>query len=264
MQTNDPYPPRFSFGNMYNDVWNGSLLGVGVSLLNPFFYAKNMRMIQAPFSIRHCFRGTVINATTSIPQAAVQITTMQLMMRALYPDKGEKDLTDTQNLLRATVAGSVSALFTVPVELIVQNIQKLKQDGYHSARICKEVVKVNGLRGLMGGSGALIGREIIYVVSYKILAEKISRIFAHLFSPSPVTDLVAAGTAGAVGGAITTPLDFMRAIKQDQAIKRRPQSYRQIIASIGVKGLFRGVAERSLAIALACIVMNQGSKYFYD
>ena len=115
MQPNQPLPNRFSFSEMYQDIWNGSILGVGVSLLNPFFNAKNMRMINSPFSWNHCCRGLLINATTSIPQAAIQISAMRVMMRSLYQGKEEDQLNFKQNLIRSCVAGTLSGLFTVPV-----------------------------------------------------------------------------------------------------------------------------------------------------
>lgn len=264
MQSNEMPAPRNVMGNLYRDIWNGSVLGVGVSLLNPFFYAKNMRMIGSPFSIRHCLRGTGINAATSIPQAAVQISMMQIMMRSLFHDKEESCLSTVQNIARASAAGTASGLFTIPVELIVQNIQKLKHKGYDSKKVAREVIRVNGFRGLMYGGGALTGREIVYVASYTVLAEKVNGLFSLIFGQTRVSELLGVGTAGAIGGAVSTPLDYLRAVKQDQALTRKPQSYGELISSAGIRGLMRGTTQRCLAISLACIVMNQGSKIFYD
>lgn len=264
MQSNEVPASRNLSGNLYRDICNGSVLGVGVSLLNPFFYAKNMEMIGSPFSIRHCLRGTVINATTSIPQATVQISLMQVMMRTFFPNREESSLSTVQHIARATVAGTASGIFTIPVELIVQNIQKLKHKGYDSRQVTREVVRVNGYRGLMYGGGALSGREIVYVASYTVLAEKVTGFFSLFFGQSSVSEFLGVGTAGALGGAVSTPLDYLRAVKQDQALTRQPQSYRELISRAGLRGLMKGTAQRSLAISLACIVMNQGSKIFYD
>ena len=126
------------------------------------------------------------------------------------------------------------------------------------------MIQINGYRGLFNGGGALVGREIIYVVSYKIMAENISKLYAKTFEKSRLTDVLGAGTSGAIGGAVTTPLDCLRAVKQDQSLVRTPESYIKILNNCGYNGVLRGVAERSIAIALACIFMDQGSKILYQ
>lgn len=250
------------FQQAARDLWQGSALGIGVSFLNPFFYAKNMKMIGAPFNVKHCFRGTVINATTSVPQAAVQIATIGIMKKLLmYHDR--KDSSSLWQGIAATcVAGVASGLITVPVELVVQNVQKSKQSGFTSRKTLQKVFRINGFCGIFAGTGALTGREIIYVASYHILAEKISSIYSSIFGNSLVTEIFGAGTAGAISGAVTTPLDNLRALKHDQAVSRIPENYRKMTLKIGYSGLFRGLAERSFAIGLACIIMSVGGKLF--
>ncbi len=259
MQPTDHSTEKTVWYNLSKDFRNGALLGIGVSLLNPFFYAKNMRLIGAPFHFRHCFRGTGINAITGIPQAAVQISTLGLMKKILFSDQ-----TFGQTLLVSSVAGALSGMTTVPVELVVQNIQKSGHEGYHTQRVVRDVVRINGIRGLFAGSGALMTREVVYVASYYVVAERISSIFAASFGQSRWTEVMGAGISGAVGGAVSTPLDYLRGLKQDQAVKRRPENYRTIISRAGLSTCFRGVMERSLAVALACIVMNQGSKLLIE
>jgi hypothetical protein len=244
-----------------NDIYKGSLLGSAVVMgLTPLFYAKNMKMIGAPFSIRDSFRGLGINGVITIPQAALQITIYQLMKRSLYSDASNEHLSFSQNTICAGIAGTASGVATIPGELIVLHLQKNQKIRNTSLEILRAVAKNNGKFGWYSGGSALSLRETIYLMSYTIIGEKIGKLFAQVIGNSKCAEGLGAATAGAIGGALTNPMDVLRVLKQDQASSNVPESYLALIRSIGMKGLFRGVVERSAAVAIACLLMSQGNK----
>ena len=67
--------------------------------------------------------------------------------------------------------------------------------------------------------------------------------------------------AGSLVGFATTPLDTLRAVKQDHLLDCTvARSYRSIAHDLGGAGLFKGVLPRMLSCSLAIILMDQGRK----
>lgn len=238
----------------------GGLITMG---LTPGVYAKNMKMLGEPFVPKDCFRGIILLGINVVPQTAVQFVVNSLMMSVLYPSKGEQDLTFGQKLICSMVAGSASGLATVPGELVVQNYQKSR--GTSMGQIVSKAYQAGGVRRFFQGGTALAARESIWASAYLTLSGKIADIYSRYFTDKHACDVLGAGTAGVVGGVLTSPPDLLKVQKQDQALsKGRARSYLQIAKSEGLKGMFRGSVVRCTVVALACIMMTEGRRLLND
>ena len=218
-------------------------------ILTPGLYLKNMVMIGQKPLLRDCFKGVFLNGANVVPQTAVQIGTYAAMKRTLFPGKRDEELSFQEKLLCAGPAGALSGAATVGGEMIVQTLQK------GAARDVREAAAlISGNGGVLRftwGTTPLAAREVIWAATYLSLQPLISSYYAKPIANERVRQIAAAGTAGAIGGILTTPMDLLRARMQDCATRPGPQPtyagiVRQLGAEAGGNGL--GVVDRKSVV----------------
>lgn len=224
-------------------VGEGAALGAGVTVVvTPLIYAKNMAMTKKPFVLGHCLRGVLFNGASVVPTTAAAFAVEQ----ATKPHFGEMGA--------GFIAGFASGFISGPAEAVVQAKQTTALPVF---KIMQEA-KLASLRGVL----AVAAREGLYAPSYMVLSPWIGKKLQPHIENQKMRAVVQAMLSGAVVGPLTTPFDVLRAIKQDQLGKvERPPTYPEIVAQIGMKGLFRGVVWRSIACSIAIGLMQEGRNY---
>lgn len=259
------------------EILKGGALGAGVSgLITPLIYLTNMLMIPQRPVLKHCFSGVGLNSFNVIPQTALQMTTSRQMMNRLFPDKEQKKPLFLHELFVAAFAGACSSLVTTPGELLVQNCQKLSgmdtglkantwfKEAHQLKEIARRTYQAGGTSRFFVGTAAVGAREALWAMTYMALAPAIVKMYASRFGDNLGSDIAGAATAGAFGGVVTGPPQYLRVQKQNLALEAgKIPSYLTIIRSASITKLFTAVHVRSGTVAVACVLMTLGKKILY-
>uniref|UniRef100_A0A7S4P8F1 Mitochondrial carnitine/acylcarnitine carrier protein n=1 Tax=Paramoeba aestuarina TaxID=180227 RepID=A0A7S4P8F1_9EUKA len=189
--------------------------------------------------------------------------------------KGANEALSTSGIL---FAGGFSALpataVMVPAERIKVLLQVQGQDSgpkkYNGALDCgKQIFKSEGVRGLYKGTGLTLMRDIpgsmAYYGAYEILRNYLLDGGTEL---SPMTTIFAGGMAGVFNWLVALPQDTLKSLYQTAPPGRYPggipQVFSEVMASGGVKALYRGLGPallRAFPANAACFMgMEAGRK----
>lgn len=234
----------------------GSAIGSGViAAVSPWLYAKNMKQINAPRIAADSTRGASLSAGSFVATTTIQMG-INKGGRTLYA--GDRNLTTMEEFAITGVCGGVAGLLgsTAP-ESVVQNHQKT---GISVAQVARNIYAQGGLPRLMAGGSVVFSREGFFAQGYGVAAKTVGSVISPYVGDSRVVaDTIGAAVSGAVVGAVTNPLDLMRARKQGAAMSAGTiPSYRQIVCQEGVQGLSRGTLARSKVVAAATTLMTLG------
>lgn len=251
-------PQSFAF---FQEAVKGGAVGAFVVMfVTPGIYFANMKILKQPPNIRDCMRGVFLSAFTVVPQATLQMSIRDCILRALYPQLIESQRPSLlHDMYCSAVAGGVSAIATVPVELIVQQVQKNQQ--MRAQNVVGLALKAGGARRLWTGGLALGLREALWACAYLSASNTVASVYKRHMQNQKWAEIMGAATTGACVGALTNPLNVLRALKQDQFLRLTVESYWKIIAREGVRALFRGVQYRMPGVAVACVLMKEGKKW---
>lgn len=222
--------------------------GIVVSVLTPAIYFKNMVMGGEPIVWANCGRGIGLNAFSVVPTTAVAMSVNELLIRLF-----DGNISENNKFAISAFSGGVSGLVCNPMEALVQNLQASKQQ-----TTMQQIWKMAGYKRLLRGSCATFARESLYFTGYNVLTSWLAlRILSYTNNPVLATG-AGAVFAGIFVGALTTPLDFIRAQKQSQVTSRiKALTVQQIFANHGWKGFMRGWRQRSLLVCAPATLMMQ-------
>lgn len=152
---------------------------------------------------------------------------------------------DIAKFLAGGLAGSVSAFFTNPLEVLRTRVQASGsgRTGRSIVAVARSIIKVDGLKGLYNGLGvSLIGSlpsRSIYFSTYATTKDFLTRA---LRKDSPIIHLVSAVAAGATSNFVMSPLWVVRTRIQLNARQYRGylDACLQILKHEGVSGFYRG------------------------
>jgi hypothetical protein len=265
------------------EIIKGGMLGGGViTACNPLIYLTNMAMSKTRPQLKYFFSGVAINSLNVIPQTAVQMTISRYALNWLYPDQNQNKPPFIITMFIAALAGASSAVATTPGELLVQQCQQLsgknpsvkknawgrEMDLYK--HIVTQTFSAGGFKRFTAGMAAVGAREATWAMTYMALAPACIEWY-NKRNENTVwyvilwNDIKGAGTAGAIGGVVTSPFQYMRVQKQIHVLDPNPlRSYFWIIQTAGVKGMFTGVHYRAFTVSVACILMTLGKNILYQ
>jgi solute carrier family 25 protein 38 len=118
---------------------------------------------------------------------------------------------------------------------------------YHSVMMAaKDVVRLNGLRGLWSGWGAVILRDAPYSSLFLSLYGSLKREIRPRVSNETIAHSISALTAGAIACTVTQPFDMVRARMQLEPThyKNTLHSLKRIISEEGFRALTTGFVPR--------------------
>ena len=222
------------------------------------------------------WRGTDVALMIAIPMVGIYLPLYDYLMA-----EGQKIGAGALSpLLAGTLARTAAVYCTAPFELIRTRIQavhsvKVTPAGYPvaasnfggTARLLQHLPSLeNGsraraLRTLWTGVGATLARDVPFSGLYWAMVEPIRQ---NLLPDGPKTEMdvmtanvAAGGIAGALSGAVTTPLDVVKTRTQLMMGQNYPvvHTMRSILKTEGVGGLFQGWSARSAKAAPACAIV---------
>lgn len=250
--------PRYE---IVSQIFQGAILGTWTTIiLNPGFYAVNMAMLKKKPVLKDSFRGVLLNAANTIPQISIQVTAYRLLNVYLSNNQMDMNLSLQDNLVCSSIAGGASGAVTACGEMAVLNYQKQKVITHTIKQIVAEAYQIGGITRCNIGAGALAIREMIWATSYLTLTPTISALYCSAISNQDICDVFGAATAGGIAGFLTNPANYWRAQKQNEVLSLKPRTYFQITMEAGVKQLFRGVRQRMLVTAIACVIITESKK----
>ena len=146
--------------------------------------------------------------------------------------------------ISGAIAGFTQAIILSPVELIKIKMQIPKTQYKSSLECAKDLLKTNGHKYLMRGTGLTILRDVPAVSTYFISFEYICNSYGKARDHIPVTQiLMAGGLAGCVSWVVTYPIDVIKTrFQADKSYLNVRDCFSKTIATEGSKGLWRGLA----------------------
>jgi len=224
------------------------------------------------------WRGTDVAMMMAIPMVGIYLPLYDYMLEGMQ----QNGVGGYSPLIAGSLARMVAVFCTSPFELVRTRMQAVKAApvtpaGYGVApargpapvpRLLQHLPMQEGasrlstLRTLWTGVGATLARDVPFSALYWALVEPIR---ASLLPPTGArselevmsVNVTAGGTAGALSGAITTPLDVVKtrtqlAMGEERSVMR---TLRSILRTEGLPGLYQGWSARAAKAAPACAIV---------
>jgi len=230
----------------------------GMIVYTPFHYFQNRSIQKQPIIWENppCwFRGMPSLALGKAPTIAVQMSTYELITKIIK--KNNTELSDTQKIAAATIAGAMSG--------IVNNFSHLI--ALHQENTGKSFVKTtqhHGKMALTRGLGTTILRETFFTNIYFILLKKIREIMDKKIH-NPVLAQISSGLlSGCVVAATTQPCMVITAklyadMEKKQYHNGFDATYKTFVQE-GIRGFYKGGGYRSIGVILALPVFDYVQK----
>lgn len=193
------------------------------------------------------------------------------------------------SLMEVGLAGAGSAIPTTLITAPGERIKVLLQTQGHSTAgasgagpqfsgpvdVFKHLLRTGGIRSVYRGASATFARDSIGSFAYFGAYEAIKRRFSHEGGGlSPTAILLGGSAAGIANWVVALPIDTVKNRIQAQAASSHGEARagmlsvaRQLVASEGVGGLFRGIAPallRAVPANAACFLGMELSKKALD
>lgn len=157
-------------------------------------------------------------------------------------------------------ANVIACSVRVPCEVLKQRMQAPGRQAALTLMQTARSVGAKGIGGFYTGFGATVSRELTFAVIQMPLFERLKRAhpWADVGSSGShgVVGMTCGGVAGAVAGALTTPLDVAKTqIMLASSVQERRgvcDMVAEVYKSGGLRALFRGVVPRTLYVGVSC------------
>lgn len=255
----------------------GLVAGVAVDVpLHPFDTLKTRLQAREGFAAaggsRGLWSGLSAVLIMSVPGSAVFFVVYEEMQHvlerhapAVFGGQGGRDgrLSQFGSMWRDAVSASLADISAcavrVPCEVVKQRMQTSSISGTpRSVLGTVRAVTAEGLLGFYAGFGATVSREVPFALIQMPLFEELK--LRHPWTPKARADgdtetqgligMMSGGLAGAIAGALTTPVDAAktRIMLTTRRADRQGllETLGRMRAESGLRGLFSGVAPRTL------------------
>lgn len=241
------------YWDMIKGVGTGSFVAY---TLAPILYLKNRRQTGQKFIRSDCMKGASLLALNVVPQAVIALTINGLLNKWFLKKNDGEPISSTQKIASAFIAGGASGIASTSFEFGVQNLQNKWKPTIMQVYKC--AIKQKGITAVFAtGSLALMFRELIYAPGYLVGAQWISNKLQPNIKNEIARDVCGAAVAGGIVGALTTPIDTLRA--NIQWVERN-WSYTKTVKVLRF-GILSGISARVGALVLANTMMTLGNKY---
>eukprot|EP00898_Chlorokybus_atmophyticus_P003776 jgi/Chlat1/439/Chrsp103S01018 len=223
--------------------------------------SRILHRIMNERGIKGLYRGLGSNLATAAPISAIYTTTYESVKERLLPLLPAEYAAVAHCVAGGCASVATSFVFT-PSECIKQRMQVGGMYS-NSAQAALGILKQEGLRGLYAGWGAVLCRNVPQSIIKFLTYEQLKKAVAKDGTPpTTLQTLAIGGMAGSTAAFFTTPFDVAKTRLQTQIPGVGPQysgvydALRQILATEGIQGLYRGVAPRLI------IYVSQGAIFF--
>jgi hypothetical protein len=260
---------------MSNKLTDEQNVGVGIGaafvegiLLQPTLYWKNAAAQQLPFTLnpRVIYRGTAASILNEMQMMAIQFGLTGYLQRLIVGGDMTAKLTQKQEISMAAAGGTISALATNPVELVM--IQQQRGGGSLIGAVQAVISKwgVSGA-GLYRGILPCFARDAIYVTGMLGVTPVVQK---YLMEKHGMTMTGASFNASIVGGVFAAmpshPFDVVKTCMQgDMAQKEYTgtmQAARKVWAQGGIRRMYNGCFWRTFNIVATVYVANECQNLF--
>eukprot|EP01130_Rhizamoeba_saxonica_P010227 TRINITY_DN418_c0_g1_i2.p1 TRINITY_DN418_c0_g1~~TRINITY_DN418_c0_g1_i2.p1 ORF type:complete len:294 (+),score=46.73 TRINITY_DN418_c0_g1_i2:84-965(+) len=221
-----------------------------------------------PKSFKAWYRGVWIIAGSIAPVHAIQLFSNGVITKMLR-NGSDRDLSLPEVFLSASIAGSISALFYGPADLLVIQQQKLNKSLFGTLSVLTQKF---GKFAVFRGLGSSVIREALYSCGYIALApifSKVLRQHSDYFVHNHLkTAIVSSTIAGIIAAILTHPIDTVKTcIQADMERKLHPNlasSFPQLYKQGGIKSLYRGFIFRTMRLSGAFFIINNLREYWIN
>ena len=214
-------------------------------------YAMNANIKKEQFLLSRSYNGFLMNASGEIPIFAIQ---------KLVKDEGSKYFESTQEFQLSCeqkvaisfIAGVASAFIDTPSSAVQLYLQKTENIKKNTRQALQELGIKKSFRGFTADAFL---KEGLFTVGYQVIAPQGIKIAQQYFGENNVVGIVGGVGSGIVTGVITQPGVVIRNSMQSDLHKQKYittlQTAQNICEKQGVQGLFRGLTQRGVRIAIA-------------
>ncbi|WCJ43300.1 S-adenosylmethionine carrier 1 chloroplastic/mitochondrial [Euphorbia peplus] len=203
--------------------------------------------------LKGLYSGLGGNLAGSLPASAIFVGVYEPIKQKLLKTLPE-NLSAVAHLTAGVVGGAISSIIRVPTEVVKQRLQTGQFSSTSNA--VRLIVAKDGFRGLYAGYGSFLLRDLPFDAVQFCIYEQLMmgyKIAAQRDLKGPEIALVGA-FAGAITGAMTTPLDV---VKTRLMVQGSGQQYRGIFDCLqtiskeeGFHALLKGIGPRVVWIGI--------------
>lgn len=234
-------------------------------ILQPTLYWKNAQFQRLPFTLdpRIVYRGTGASIFNEMQMMGLQFGVTAACRQILFPSKTQEntELTANQELVTAGVGGSICAIASCPIELI------MIQQQLHGGTLIGtpiNIAKKYGLfnKGMYRGLSATMIRDFIYVSGLLGVTPVVQGYLKKEYGMSNMKSGLYASLVGGVFAALPShPLDIIKTCMQGDLEQNRYSSYRITTKLLfnegGLKRFTNGLFWRSFNIVATVYIANE-------
>lgn len=238
----------------------GATLGTFVvSGLTPVFNMTNCKIAGKKFLLRNSMIGWKEYVMAVGQETAVSVAFNSLFTTAMK--KGDEPLTYTQRIFASSAAGAIAGILDTPADTVAQTKQLMGKNTA-TMQVVKEIWIKNGLSGLWRGNAMVMTREATWASVFLSVTPIVSeQCQIKVGVKKSYADLMAAVSAGAIFGVISTPMKVLQFEQQNGLTQKKPkESYVSIIKRTSVNALFRGLGPRMFSTVVAAAAFTEGKK----
>lgn len=228
--------------------------------------------IQRQHGVLGFWRGTLPTLFRNVPGVAVYFVTLQQLQylllvahqrrwlsarldRALWDDSAMRP-TGLGNMLIGGAARAVAGFLLMPATVLKVRFESRAYDYRSMSVALRQIVQMEGLRGLFRGAGVTALRDVPHAALYLLLYRRLQRLLPEdLGNVEMARNLVAAGSASMVATLMTQPMDLAKTRVQ---LAKRPTNFwlvfGKVVRNEGLLGLFNGMGPRLLRKGLSSAV----------
>jgi solute carrier family 25 (mitochondrial citrate transporter), member 1 len=231
--------------------------GVEVLADHPLWTIKTRMQRCEPFTLNPLvlYRGIIPNMVSMVPISALQVGLDRSIHKIFFSNSVE--LSDTQRLGSAFVAGIGSSLVSCPTEMVMTTQGKKHSSFYKAGNY---LVSQAGLGCLYNGWLATALREGTFTACYLAVTPILKKIYEPYFGEQYQAELSAGITAGICGSLASQAVDTIKTIQQD-ADPLKPVSVVEAVKQVHQKykwyGFFKGGLPRAARVTAAVYIMGE-------
>ncbi|PVU85889.1 hypothetical protein BB561_006875 [Smittium simulii] len=269
---------------------NGKLPYNGLRLCSFLSNIPRIHCVKSIISkegVKGLYRGLIPNLVGITPEKAIKLAVNDAM-RGYFAAKEKKPIEKISafsGMISGAVAGFCQVIATNPMEVVKIQLQTATQSTNTPSNNQKptsalNVVKTLGIRGLYRGTCATLLRDVPFSIIFFPLTSYTTNKLHHIFHGSmstqkPQFDAIFSGglISGVVAAVIVTPADVIKTRLQAGLLGNQNSKKvgflemgRAIVASDGIKGLFKGYIPRAMTTAplfgIAIMTYELQQRYF--
>jgi solute carrier family 25 (mitochondrial citrate transporter), member 1 len=240
---------------VWQSIVTGSLAGaIEVGIDHPLWSIKTMLQRDQPlnFSFSALYVGVLYNAMSMIPITALQVGLNRALQQVWFKDN---NLSSTQCIASAFVAGIGSSLVSCPIEMIMTQQSKTKMSFYAASYILKEAGCSSFYRGLL----ATAMREGMFTAFFLAGTPLLKSQITSYCTNDAAASLLAGIGAGVGATLASHAFDTIKTRQQDAPINEPInflRAMKKIYSSHGPYGFFKGSLPRGLRVVSAVTIMS--------